>query len=145
MNQPSFTDDMLIALARDKRRCAHAPYSRFTVGAACRAGSGTTYFGCNVENASYPVGVCAERTAVASAVAHGETSITTLAVAGGRGESPADGDLRPCGMCLQFLSEFMEADGRILIADGADGVTVSTLGELLPSAFKLDGENRSTS
>ncbi len=136
--EPCFTDKMLLELARDLRKSAWAPYSNFTVGAACRCESGTTYFGCNVENASYPVGVCAERAAVAAAIAHGEKKITALAVAGGKRGSDPDSELRPCGMCLQFLAEFMEQNGIILIADGIDGSIEFTLGELLPNAFHLE-------
>ncbi len=135
---PCFSDKMLVALARDQRNASWAPYSNFTVGAACRGESGTAYFGCNVENASYPVGVCAERACAAAAIAHGEKRITTLAVAGANRDKAPDGKLRPCGMCLQFLSEFMDRDGKILIADGSDGCVELTLGELLPQGFKLE-------
>ena len=99
-NTPCFTDDMLLGIARDMRRHSHAPYSRFTVGAACRAESGVTYFGCNVENSSYPVGICAERVAVAAAIAHGEKRITVLALAGGMDGTPSDGAITPCGLSL---------------------------------------------
>lgn len=131
-----FTDKMVLELARDQRGNAHAPYSKFTVGAACVGGSGVAYPGCNVENCSYPVGICAERAAMAAAVAHGETKVTVLALAGGNRDEEPDGSVRPCGMCLQFLSEFMESDGRILIADGKDKHVEYTLGELLPGPFE---------
>jgi len=132
-----FTDRMLVELARDARKAAYPPYSGFTVGAACKAESGITYFGCNVENSSYPVGICAERAAVAGAIAHGEKGIVTLAIAGGGKDSRPDGEIRPCGMCLQFLSEFMAPSGRILIADDVEGWVETTLGELLPHAFNM--------
>ncbi len=134
-----FTDKMLLELARDTRKVAYSPYSNFTVGAACRARSGTAYFGCNVENSSYPVGICAERAAAACAIAHGEEEIDTIAIAGGNRDDQPSGDLRPCGMCLQFLSEIMDPDGRILIADGIDGSVEFTLGDLLPHAFVMKG------
>ena len=137
MTGAQFTDKMLLALARDSRKKAYAPYSRFTVGAACRGGSGTVYFGCNVENSSYPVGICAERSAVSNAISHGEKIITAIAVAGGRSESSADPLVRPCGMCLQFLSEFMSPDGIVLIADGDDKFIEYSLADLIPVAFKL--------
>lgn len=130
---------MLIGIARDLRRNAYAPYSGFTVGAACRAASGVTYFGCNVENSSYPVGICAERVAVAAAIAHGEKRIAVLALAGGREGAEPDGAITPCGMCLQFLAEFMEPEGRILVADGIDGRQEYTLADLLPRAFNMQG------
>jgi cytidine deaminase len=128
---------MLVELARDARKAAYAQYSGFTVGAACKAESGIAYFGCNVENSSYPVGICAERAAVAGAIAHGEKGIVALAIAGGVKDSRPDGEISPCGMCLQFLSEFMAPSGRILIADGDEGWVETTLGELLPHAFNL--------
>lgn len=137
MDDSGFTETMLVQLARDVRKAAYAPYSKFTVGAACRCESGVAYFGCNVENASYPVGLCAERAAVAAAIAHGEKKITALSVAGGPGDSDPDGNLRPCGMCLQFMSEFMDSDAKIIIADGSEGSIEMVLEDLIPKAFKL--------
>ncbi|MFH1676491.1 MAG: cytidine deaminase [bacterium] len=136
-DKPCFTNKMLLELAKDQRKASYAKYSDFTVGAALRGESGTTYFGCNVENASFPVGICAERSAAASAISHGEKKITVIAIAGGPKDSPPSGELRPCGMCLQFLSEFMDKDGKIIIADGENGFIETTLGELLPGAFRL--------
>jgi cytidine deaminase len=141
-DKPCFTERMLLQLARDARGAAYAPYSGFTVGAACTAESGVSYFGCNVENASYPAGICAERVAVAVAIAHGERKIKSIAIAGGPSGSAPDGSIRPCGMCLQFLSEFMDPDGTILIADGTDREIRLTLKELIPHAFKLKPEPR---
>lgn len=141
-NSVEFNERMLLQLARDKRVSAHAKYSGFTVGAAVRAGSGKVYFGCNVENSSYPVGVCAERVAVATAIAHGEMKIEILALAGGRKNEPPDGEVRPCGMCLQFMSEFMKKDSKIYIADGESGYNEYALSELLPHAFTLKGHVR---
>jgi cytidine deaminase len=132
-----FTDRMLLELARDLRKASYAPYSCFTVGAACRAESGTVYFGCNVENASYPVGICAERAAVSAAIAHGENKINVIAIAGGSKDQKSDGSIYPCGMCLQFLAEFMPSDGRILVADGDSLHIEYSLSELLPKAFNL--------
>lgn len=136
-NEPTFTDKMLLQLPRDSRDRAYAPYSGYTVGAACLGGSGIAYFGCNIENASYPVGICAERAAAASAIAHGETKIVSLALAAGPKDSPPLADARPCGMCLQFISEFMNSNARILISDGDNGFIEFTLENMLPQAFKL--------
>jgi len=135
-----FNDNMLLQLARDLRKAGYAPYSCYTVGAACRASSGTTYFGCNIENASYPVGICAERVAAAAAIAHGERKIEMIAIAGGKSGEEPDGDLRPCGMCAQFLAEFMDMDGQILIADGQTGCNSLRLSDILPQAFTLSGK-----
>jgi cytidine deaminase len=137
---PLFSDKMLLELARDSREKAWAPYSNFTVGAACIGGSGKSYFGCNVENSSYPVGICAERAAIAGAIAHGETKILSLALAGGPRDTLPSHVIRPCGMCLQFMSEFMGQGALILIADGLEKHIEFTMGDLLPQAFKLNNE-----
>jgi len=142
-DRPCFTDRMLIQLARDSRHAAYAPYSHYTVGAACIAESGVAYFGCNIENASYPVGLCAERAAVAAAIAHGEKKIISVAIAGGPASEPPDRSIRPCGMCLQFLSEFMEPDSPVYIADGNDHEIRLTMKELFPYAFSLSRNRES--
>ena len=120
----------LVAAARAAAGAAYAPYSRFAVGAAVLAGSGRVYTGCNVENASHPVTLCAERNAVGTAIAEGETDIVAVAVA----SPPPDlDDLTPCGMCRQFLAEF-GVDITVIARQG--GVwTVRPLGDLLPGAF----------
>jgi cytidine deaminase len=137
-----FSEKMLVQLARDKRSAAYAKYSGFTVGAAVRGGSGKAYFGCNIENSSYPVGICAERVAVVCAIAHGETRIEMLALAGGYKNEAPDGEIRPCGMCLQFMSEFMRPESRIFIADGESGNIELSLSEIFPSAFILKDHMR---
>lgn len=119
----------LARAARAARRRAYAPYSGFRVGAAVRAGD-ALHFGCNVENASYGLTVCAERVAVATAVAAGARRIDAIAVASGTDEPTP-----PCGMCLQTLAEFAGPALPVRLV-GARGATVdTTLGELLPRAF----------
>jgi cytidine deaminase len=119
----------LASAAREVRRRAWAPYSKFQVGAAVLAG-GAIHRGCNVENASYGLTVCAERNAVAAAVAAGAKRIDAVAVASGtRPPTP------PCGACLQVLAELGRPDTTVLLV-GARGAKVeTTLGELLPRAF----------
>lgn len=111
------------------RKRAYAPYSRFQVGAAVQAG-GQTYSGCNVENASYGLTVCAERSAVAAAVTAGARRIEAVAVASGT--SPPT---PPCGMCLQTLAEFAGPDLPVVLVGARGARTETTLGQLLPMAF----------
>ncbi len=135
MNAPVLTEDqkILVEAARAAAARAYVPYSCFPVGAAVLGGSGRVHVGCNVENSSYPVGLCAERNAVGTAVAEGETQVVAIAVASAQ-ERVAT--LTPCGMCRQFLAEF----GReVLVIFPVDGVWRATpIRELLPSAFSLE-------
>ena len=120
----------LLAAALAARANAYAPYSRFTVGAALRTDKGSIFVGGNAENASYPVGTCAEAGAVAAMVAAGERVIVEALVVG-------DGDepVTPCGACRQRLREFGAPETTIHIA-GPDGIRASfTLDMLLPFAF----------
>jgi cytidine deaminase len=118
----------LIARAREARRRAYAPYSGYPVGAALLTASGTIYEGVNVENAAYPTGICAERSAVFSAVSQGEREFIAIAVVTKDGGTP-------CGSCRQVLTEF-GPDILVLIAD-AEGklIAETTARELLPNAF----------
>ena len=123
------SEPTLAAAARAARRRAYAPYSRFRVGAAVRA-DGVIHVGCNVENASYGLTLCAERAAVAAAVAAGARRIEAIAVASGTAPPTP-----PCGMCLQTLVEFGGPDLPVLLV-GAGGARVGArLGDLLPRAF----------
>ncbi|WP_425045628.1 cytidine deaminase [Primorskyibacter sp. S87] len=117
-------------VALEVRENAHAPYSRFKVGAAVRAASGTVYAGCNVENIASPEGTCAEAGAIAAMVAAGETRLTEVYVVAA-GPQP----VTPCGGCRQKLAEFGAGDVRVTMAttDGAE--TAMTINELLPGAF----------
>jgi cytidine deaminase len=120
----------MVDLARRALANAHAPYSRFPVGACVRAASGRLYAGCNVENAAYPVGQCAEATAIGAMVAAGDRQIVEAVIVTEGAELCA-----PCGRCRQQLAEFAGADTRIHLC-GPDGVRLTTtLGELLPLAF----------
>ena len=125
------TDD-LERLALDARSRAYAPYSGFAVGAALRARDGRVFTGANVENASYGLSVCAERTAVFTAVAAGAREFVELAVAT-RSSPPA----APCGLCRQALAEFA-LDLPIVLVNEAGERTRVTLAELLPHAFRPD-------
>lgn len=125
--------DRLVDAARTAITNAYAPYSKFDVGAAILAESGVIYNGCNVENASYGLSICAERTAAFKAVSCGERTIRAIAIATSSGESAY-----PCGACRQALSEFVPADGDVDVYIVSDtGVEKHLLSELLPFAFKL--------
>ena len=120
----------LLRAARAVRENAHAPYSKFQVGAAVLA-NGRVYAGCNVENSSFPLGVCAERNAVAAAVAAGARSIDAVAVVGGSLRASP-----PCGGCRQVLSEFCSDSTPIVYASLTGSSVETTLGALLPDAFR---------
>jgi cytidine deaminase len=121
--------DALIDAARAAQAHAWAPYSKFHVGAALETADGAIFRGCNVENASYGGTICAERTAVVSAVAAGHTRFTRIAVT-----SDASEPVAPCGLCRQFLAEF--GTGLEVLSAGTNGTVKRwTLGELLPDAF----------
>ena len=121
----------LAAAACSVRRRAYAPYSNFQVGAALAAADGEVFLGCNVENASYGLTICAERSAVLAAVTAGRREFELLAVA-------TRGGAAPCGACRQFLSEFSPDLPIVLVdADRQEIVTRTTLAELLPVQFKL--------
>lgn len=128
------TDDVvekLIAAAQAAMQNAYAPYSDYGVGAALLDDRGRIFTGCNVENASYGLSMCAERSAVFQALAHGSRKFAAIAVASG-GEPPA----YPCGACRQVLAEFCGRDLQVYIAGRASNEVVCyALGELLPHAF----------
>lgn len=121
----------LIEAAKQARLKAHAPYSKFFVGAAVRDEQGRVFSGCNVENAAYPQGWCAEPSAIAALVLAGGRRITEVAVMGN-----GDQLCTPCGGCRQKLREFAQDDVSIHCCT-ADGVLIRTftLGELLPFSF----------
>ena len=118
----------LVRRAREVMQNAYAPYSKFHVGAAIEAADGTIHVGCNVENASYGLTICAERMAVGAAVAAGKRSLKRVAVATAV-EPPAT----PCGACRQLLAEFgLDLE---IVAVGPSSERRWTLKELLPEAF----------
>lgn len=125
------TDAELLAEAEAARAAAYAPYSSFPVGAALLTEDGTVQRGVNVENAAYPAGICAERTAIAAAVASGRRRFVAIAVAGPEGVA-----ITPCGICRQVLSEF-SPDGtlRVIARDAAGAIRATTIATLLPGAF----------
>lgn len=135
------TDSELVRLADAARLNSYAPYSGFSVGAALLCADGTVLSGCNVENASYSVTCCAERSALFSAVSAGKRQFTALAVVGGRlGQAP-DSFFTPCGVCRQALAEFCAPDFPILVWDGTE-TRRYPLGDLLAYGFSADAMKR---
>ena len=139
------TDSELVRLADAARSNSYAPYSGFSVGAALLCADGTVLSGCNVENASYSVTCCAERSALFAAVSAGKRQFAALAVVGGRQGQAPDSFFTPCGVCRQALAEFCAPGFPILVWDGAE-TRRYTLGDLLSCGFSADsmksGENR---
>ncbi len=127
------TDDRSLATLRAAAFAAmeraYAPYSHFRVGAALETADGAAFVGCNVENAAYPAGICAERGAVAAAVAHGARSFTRLVIATDASE-PAS----PCGICRQVLAE-LAPDAAIISCTMRGAETRWNVGALLPDPF----------
>jgi cytidine deaminase len=126
-------DRELVSIAIGVRERAYARYSGFAVGAALRARSGRIFAGCNVENASYPLSICAERAALFKAVSEGERAFDTIAVVTSTGATP-------CGACRQVLREFGGPEGelRVIVADTAGQARVFAIAELLPEGFTPD-------
>lgn len=122
----------LVEAARGVMDEAYAPYSGFRVGAALQATDGRIFVGCNVENSSYPAGLCAERSAVAAAVAHGARSFSAVAVV-----TEADRPTPPCGICRQVLVEFAPAL-RVVSVTTRGAASEWALADLLPAPFTPD-------
>ena len=127
----SDTRRTLLEHARKAARNAYVPYSNFPVGAALLLPDGSIVTGANIENASYPLTICAERSAVATAASAGHREITAVAVS-----APRSMGTSPCGACRQVLNEFRPEAGDfpVILDDGKDGI-VTSIEELLPRAF----------
>ena len=131
------TEKELVVLAKEAMEYAYSPYSKFKVGAAVLAKDGRVFTGCNVENAAYSPGNCAERTAIFKAVSEGKRKFSAIAVVGAKeGEVPTgDSVCTPCGVCRQVMGEFCEAKSfRIYVKKGKE-LFCYALAELLPLAF----------
>ena len=124
--------DSLIEKAKEVSKNAYAPYSKFRVGACVLTASGNTYEGCNVENASYGLAVCAERNAIFNAIAHGETAISAIAI-----YSPDMDNCLPCGACRQVIFEFQKDKEIEIVTLDKDELVIHRINELLPEGFKL--------
>ena len=128
------TNEEILAMAKDAAENAYIPYSKFHVGACALYESGNYYLGCNVENASYGLTLCAERNAISSAIAAGEkTRLVKIAIA-----SPDTKLCWPCGACLQWIYEFEEGQHIKVVLENEDLSPISyCINELLPHIFQL--------
>lgn len=128
----------LVKKAKEQLAAAYAPYSGFHVAAALLCSDGTVYTGCNIENASYPAGNCAERTAVAKAVSEGKRDFSCIVILGGMG-GKVEGYCPPCGICRQLLREFCRPDEFVVIlARSEEDYRELLLEQLLPESFGPD-------
>lgn len=123
------TNQELLDRAKEGMKYSYAPYSKFNVGAALLCRDGSVFTGCNIENASYGAAICAERTAMTKAISEGYTDFEKIAVVCSSGAYAY-----PCGICRQFMSEFM-LEGSVVLEDKAEGVKEFPVTELLPGAF----------
>lgn len=121
----------LVSKASEMLDKAYVPYSHFPVGAALLTKDGQVYSGCNIENASYGLTNCAERTAIFKAVSEGNKTFEYLVVTGN-----TDGPISPCGACRQVLAEFCEPQMPVLLTNKKGKVKETTVSDLLPGAFQ---------
>ena len=127
-------EQQLIDAAKEVRPNAHAPYSGYRVGAALLDDTGTLHTGCNVENAAFPEGTCAEANVIGSMVAAGGKRIVAIAAVGGADEIEA---CTPCGGCRQSILEFADENTRIILIGEGKQIDSYSIDELLPAGFRL--------
>ncbi len=125
--------ELLLQKAREASKASYSPFSRFAVGSAVLMKSGNIYQGCNVENSSFGMTICAERCAIFKAISEGEKELIAVAI-----YSPNSEDCNPCGACRQVIYEFQGDDEEVLIITEHDGQpVVRKMGEYLPYGFKI--------
>ena len=124
----------LFILAKDAMKNSYAPYSNYNVGAVLLCKSGNTYKGCNIENASYSLTNCAERTALFSAISNGEKEFEAICIVGGKNGEITDYAM-PCGACRQVLAEFCDEDFKVYVGINENDIIEFKLCELLPFSF----------
>ncbi len=124
----------LFILAKEAMKNSYAQYSNYNVGAVLLCKNSNTYKGCNIENASYSLTNCAERTALFSAIANGEKEFEAICVVGGMNGEITDYAM-PCGACRQALAEFCNADFKVYVGISEEEIKEFTLSELLPYSF----------
>ena len=121
----------LIQEAIEARKQAYTPYSNFQVGAAVLSANGQVFRGCNIENASYGLTNCAERTAIFKAVSEGEPKVEAIAIV-----ADTDGPVSPCGACRQVIAEFSDNNTKVYLSNLKGDVLETSIAELLPGYFK---------
>lgn len=122
----------LVELARQARENAHAPFSHFQVGAVVECSDGRVFTGCNVENSSYGLSLCAERVAIFKAISEGARDFTRIAVIA---DTHLHGPVRPCGACRQVISDLFGSEAEVIMADLQGQVEIQMVKELLPAPF----------
>ena len=124
------TNQELIEIARQVREHAHAPYSKFQVGAALESADGRVFTGCNVENSSYGLSMCAERVAIFKAISEGLRDFKRIAVI-----ADTHSPVRPCGACRQVISDLFPKDAEVILSNLHGDIEVTRISELLPAPF----------
>ncbi|MET0959274.1 MAG: cytidine deaminase [Psychrobacillus psychrotolerans] len=125
--------EMLLKASITARETAYVPYSKFQVGAALLTRDGEVFLGCNIENASFGLTNCAERTAIFKAVSEGKKEFSAIAISG-----DTEGPISPCGACRQVIAEFCDPDMPVYLTNLKGNVSETTVAELLPGAFKTE-------
>lgn len=126
----------LLELAKQAMNNSYAPYSRFNVGAALLCENGEVFVGCNIENLSFSMCICAERTAFFKAISEGYNKFTKIAVVGGKNNMITD-FCYPCGACRQVMNEFCEDDFLLVFQNSKGEIETISLAEMLPQKFKM--------
>ena len=127
-----FDYNELMQMAKDASKNAYCKYSNFKVGACVLTDSGKTFKGCNFENSSYGLAICAERCAVGAAIVNGETKINAIAI-----YSPNTDNCYPCGACRQVMFEFQAQDDLFVITEAEEGLHIRKLSDFLPYGFRI--------
>lgn len=129
----------LVNQAIEARKKAYVPYSKFQVGAAITTKKGKIYKGANIENASYGLTNCAERTAIFKAISEGDSDLESIAIV-----ADTEGPVSPCGACRQVMVEFFDPNAKVYLANLKGDVAETTIAELLPGAFRQEDLNESS-
>ena len=124
------SSDKLVELAREAREHAHAPYSGFKVGAVVECRDGTLFTGCNVENSSYGLSLCAERVAIFKAISEGHHDFRRIAVI-----ADSHVPVRPCGACRQVMSDLFGSEADVIMANLKGSIETKRINDLLPTPF----------